>query len=728
MQKTIMQNNELLSPEGSDKVGREVFKLLEDVLRFKEEQGLPDKWHRCYELSRNRHWRNKAKRGVPLVTANLLFTHRQRTVAMLTDNNPTFNVLPAGDLPEDQQMAVELLPHTCEHWWRETEQQGVLEESVSNGETYGITIEKMRFDPDDEYGLGEVKTELVDPYHFGWYPVKAKPEQALAMLHFWPMNVREARRRWPEHAAKIQADKDWIDKIKDDRLTVTSNVSRTGGYFTTIGSVVKHVMNQLSETNELDEDVLIVEAWVKDFSRTTKGDTEYDLYPGNIRCVHTCNGGDIVLDDVKNPSINWEVLTLDEAAQTYLFSRFPFSVAVSIRDTTNHWGCTDLEQLEGLQIEINKTISQFTLLKDRLSRVKIINPKNSGVANSEFTNAPGIVNPQNHLVADALRYMDPPKIPADLKDALEMYRGLLFTISGAFDMEQNDTSATAYKSIAVILERVATLLRSKLRNYYKLIRDRGRMFVSLAANWYVEERWISYEQEGGAVSLGVKGRDLIIPAKLNVVSGSTMPVSKVQHREEALELGRLGMLDAEAVLEALEFKGRKEIVSRMKQGPIGELIEKLQQLGLPEQAAQFFAELGQMDEKQFKAALKKGELPPLDQVFNPEATPQQPGMAEVADFQVKQAQAEKLRADIQKIMKEIEAKQVEIEVKRAGVEFDREKLAIERARTVNEIKNAERESENRKVELSNETKVAEAKQRSQGPNREKGLKSNNKED
>ena len=729
---TVVKSNEILPPEGSPKVGREVFRLLEEILKFKEEQGLPDKWHRCYELSVNKHWRNKARRGIPLVSANLLYTHRQRTVAMLTDNNPTFNVLPAGDLPEDQQAAVDILPHTCEHWWRETEQQMIFENSVSNGETYGVTIEKLRFDPDDEYGLGEVKTELVDPYHFGWYPVKGKPENALAMLHFWPMNVREARRRWPEFASQIMPDKDWVNKLKDERLSVKSQMSsRSGGYLSTFGGVVKHIMNSLNENSELDEDVLIVECWIKDFTRKSDGDKEYDLYPGNIRCVHTCMGGELVLDDMRNPSINWEALSLRQAAQTYLFSRFPFIVAVSVQNTTNPWGQTDFEQLEGLNIEINKTISQFTLLKDRLSRIKILNPKNSGVDNSEFTNAPGILNPTNHLVAESIKYLDPPKIPTDLKLALEMYRELFYLISGAFDMEQRTSGdgALAYKSIATLLERVATLLRSKLRNYYKLIRERGRMYLSLATNWYVEERWISYESDGGAVSQKVRGPDLIIPARLNVVSGSTMPTSKVQHREQAIELGRLGFLDTEAVLEALDFKGRKEIIARMKRGPIGELVEKLQQLGLPEQAAQFFAEIGTMDEKQFKAALKKGELPSIDQVFSPQPQESAPPMGEVADFQLKQAQAEKVKAEIQKIMKEIDAKQAEIQVKLAGIEFDREKLQIERARTIAEIQDRGEGANPRKKELSQETDVKEAEQRSQGPHKGvKGVTSDNKEE
>ncbi len=94
--------------------------------------------------------------------------HRQRTVNMLTDNSPTFNVTRMGEAgDEDVFLTLERL---ARHWWIEQEQQAVLEKSVINGETYGVAVEKVIFDPDLEYGLGEVRTVAVDPFRFAVYP------------------------------------------------------------------------------------------------------------------------------------------------------------------------------------------------------------------------------------------------------------------------------------------------------------------------------------------------------------------------------------------------------------------------------------------------------------------------------------------------------------------------------------------------------------------------------
>lgn len=735
---------ELIPPENHPEVGRKIFKLLEQIITFKSEQGLPAKWHRCYELTRNKHWRNQAKKGVALVTANLLFTHRQRTVAMLTDNNPTFNIAQVGELDPEREEMVNILLHTAEHYWSSTDQQPLLEESVLNGETYGITIEKGRFDPDDEYGMGEVKFELVDPYHFGWFPVKAKYEDCSAALHFWPMTVREARRRWPDKADQVISDKEWINQIGDARLEVNSPLGeKAKGYYTAIAGVIKQIfgssMGDMTTSDE-DDEILIVEAWVKDYSRTTAEGMEYDMYPGNVRCIHTCNGGEVVLDDMPNPSINWEYLDIDQAAQTYLFSRFPFSVTVSIKDTTSHYGMTDMEQLEGLNIEVNKTLSQLSLMKSKASFLKVINPKDSGVDNKEFTNAPGVINPRNSMVATAIKYMDTPQLSPEFAKTLDIYKEYFFLVSGSFDLEQGKTGegVIAYKAIAALLERVAIMLRSKLRNYHKLIRQRGRMYLSLAMNWYVEQRWISYNVDGQDMTTAITGPDMIIPAKLNVVAGSTMPVSKIQVREEAIELFRMQAIDNEELLKRLDWPSWKEVAARMKMGPIGEFIDRLVQLGLVEEAAQYFHEIATMEAKEFKRKMEKAELIPIPMIMGqqqqlPAPEQQQPPTPiEQSDIEVKHAQAEKVRMETELVREKIATEKIEQEMKLSGIEFDKQKLVIERARLANDIKmsreqnDLQRESIKAQKAQTAKTETKSADKKGQGPYRERGLSSNNK--
>lgn len=730
-------NTELLPPDDKPKkVGKKIFWILSEILAYKETQGLPAKWVKGYELAKNKHWKTKSSKK-PLISANLIGMQRKRSVNMLTNNNPTFNVTRFADENIASEEQVQMVLHTSENWWAQQEQQAVLEESVLNGETYGCTVEKVVFNPELEFGLGEVETEILEPFHFGTFPTKTKDVQKCdAVLHYRPMTLREVRRIWPDKADEVKSDSEYIQKLQDTRKEVAGGKGKGMDFFGTIAGVVKHFINEATGGgSDEEEEVLVVECWCKDRSEAEdvqvvldeegvaiEERVTYPKYTGHIRRVICCNGGEVVLEDRDNPSINPELP--DEAAQqTYLYDKYPFSLTCSNKDNVSPWGLADFEQLEGLQAEIDKSLSQFTLLKDRASRLKIINPANSGVPNDNFTNMPGILNPTNEQVGNGIRYMDPPEIPGDLLQGIELYRDFFYTVAGTFQLEKAKSSGSdviAYKAIAELVEQAAIMEKGKIRNYSKMIRERGRMYLSHAQNWYTEERYISYEEDEDTQAATVTGPELIIPAKLAVVSGSTMPRSEVQKREEAIALADKGHLDTEGLLRAIDWDGRKDVLKRLRQGPLGYLAEALGKMGAPEQFQQFVVEMGQMEPKEVEKMLEDGgeDLPSIQELMQPGAEEQLSAKdnAEIAKIQ---AEIEKIRTEIAKTNEEIRASQVEQRVKAEGVGLDWEKLGLEKFKAYTEAANKKKELDNQEI-----TKTADKK--GQGPYREKGMQSNNK--
>ena len=754
-----MVNNatELFPEHGNAKVGYKVFTILAEVIQDKSNLGLPAKWNRNYELSRNKHWEQPSN-TISLMTANLLYTHRQRTVNMLTDSNPTFNVVKRGDPNEFSDDVYDNLMHISEFWWGDTEQQAIFVKSVLNGETYGCTVEKVVFNPDLEFNLGEVETEIVDPYHFGFYPVKSKDiQKAEAVFHFWPMSVREAQRRWPQFAESITSDEEFLKELGDTRREVSANTKgQPKGYFSTFGGVVKNMLNMSGASNSEGDELVICECWAKDYTEKEDGTP---LYKGNIRVITTCNGGKIVLEDRSNPSIS-ETLEDEEAQKTYLYDKFPFTLTQSITDTSQPWGYSDFEQLENIQIEVNKTLTQFTMFKDKVAGFKFINPKTSGVYNFEITNQTGVLNPSNENAASGLRYIDPPKMPADLIAAFNLYKEMFFLISGSFELESAQTpgqEVIAYKAIAALIEHASNMLKGKESNYGKMARERGRMYLSHVMNFYTEDRWIPID---GKEQQAINGRELIVPAKLTVVSGSTMLKSEVVRREESLVLYDKQAIDNKALLEKMGWSDAdiKEVLDRMQAGPFGELFEKLSAIGVPPEILEMFQDLSQIEMKDFEKAASNGEIPSfmaMIQSMSAEEPKENPvETAELdktnADIQTKMATVEKTMTEIELLKAKIQSEFVDQEVKKAGVNFDQTKLEIEQAQTVSDIKNAEeqgsrdaarvingiRSEENKQKESrkqgkaggqDSELKGKSAKSNTQGGYREKGLASNNKE-
>ena len=739
---------ELIPPDSkAPAVGEKIWQIFEEVVEDKQNQGLHDRWIRNYELGRNKHWRYESKK-VSLISANLLYIHRQRTVNHLTDNHPTFNVRAVGKIEDEDRQKIDALKYAATHWWQETEQQGSLADSIWNGETYGSTIEWVRFNPELEMGIGEVETILVDPFYFGTYPVNERDNQkALVNMVYMPMHLQDAKKRWPDHADKIRTDSDILAELGDERKEMAAGTSKGKAQTITLGGVVKRLLGYSKEAaSGYENQCLIIICYVKDYTMvkakfSDMPDQQFQTpkYTGGIRQIITCNQGELVLEDKDNPNVNPD-LDPEQQMLTYLYDKFPFTRVNSLQETTQAWGPSDFEQLEALNMELDKSLSQFNTAKDRVARAKVINPKTSGVPNEHITNYLGIINPTN--VNHGIAYLESQAVNQDLLLAINMYKEFFFLVAGSFELEQAQTpgkDVIAYKAIAALLERAATMMRGKIRSYSKMIRERGRMYLSHLMNFYTEDRWISYEEAGETQQMPVNGSQLILPSRLTVVSGSTMPVSEVQQREEALILSKLGQIDQQALLEALDYPDRRAIIKRMRMGPIGMYLTKLQHV-LPPQIMQLLTQIAKMDDKDFAKAMEKGEIQPI-QIPGEQLNPGQvKAFMEMkvmeAELQEKMAQAAKTKADAEKVAadralvaEQIVTERVRQRVAMAGIKLDEEKLKLERAKVVDELEKGEKEMNLNVVDRAHksmEMGLKYHKDKAQGGSyNERGLKSNN---
>ena len=700
---------ELLPPEGDPEVGTRLFGLVADTITRKKDLNLPTTWTRNYQLRKGQHWKNNSA-SRPLNTANLIGTFVTRTANNLTSNNPTFDVTMGGpdDDPKNRQ-AYDDVHKTAQHWWTQTEQQALFRRSVIKGETYGIAITKMAFNPDLNMGMGDVETIIVDPFCFGWYPMDSISDpldlqKTEANLFYRPMTVREAQRRWPKFADQFKSDEEYFKDLGEERREPGSQANNAGASGASTLISILNTIKQLGQSvfsgsGGKEPMLLVAEGWVHDYTMVT--DTqENDLpnvltervqvtkpkYPGYIRYIVATNAGKIVMEDRPNPNINWEILTPEQQQMCYLYDKFPFCAVNSILDDESAWGWSAVEQLESIQMEYDKTLSQITLVKDRAARSKLINPKTSGVQNDEFTNDPGILNPTSAQESEGIKYLAYPEMAIDLYKAEELWKQTFFTLAGSFDLDQAQSpgrDVVAYKAIAALLENASTLIKDKFENYSCLIRLQGRMFVSLAQNFFTEDRWITARNALGHKQVRkVNGLQMLVPAVLEVVSGSTMPVSKVQQREEALELFKERAIDRIELLTKMGYDNATEIDMRMNQGAVGQTLGYLQQMGVPPQILQLIQKISGMKPNDFEHALRDGQIPTAAQIMQMinGQEPAGPVLSPEA-----QANAAKAQAEAQLLAEKTKTEQVTQQRIAAGIALDGEALKLKRAQTVAEM-------------------------------------------
>lgn len=733
VERKIIADTELIPPAGSDGVGYAIVDMMEQILAYRDEMELAERCVRYYKLRKNEHWKHQNK-NLNLLSANLLGSHHQKTCNMLTDNNPTFNAVPGGDMGDEAQEKLSLLENITDSWWIDTEQQSVFEESVHVGELYGTVAEHVFFDIEDNFPTGEINTRTLDPLYVSLYPPRCrKLKHAEAVLTWEPMSVRAAKRKWPDVAEQLVGDMSLLEDIGDDREEESSPTKRSTQ--TVISSVLKWITGGEKNAQKDEPDQLfVITCWVKDYSTYEDGKP---VYPGNIRRVRVANAGKVVLDDEYNPSLNPE-LPPDVLQENYLFNRFPHSYIQPIVDPASPFGLADFEQLEKLNIEFNKTMTQFAHFKDKTSRPKLLNPKDSGVTNQELDNMAGISRPTNHLVAQAIKYIDPPPMNGDILTGLNLYKDLFNEVAGSFNDvmqgQKQGSEVIAAKAIAMLLEEASRMARGKIRNYSKMLRERGRMFIAMAQMWYDTPRFVTFQKQGKEETVPVDRFALQIPGKINVVVGSTMPVSNIQRREEVLTLAQGGFVDQEYVLEQFNIDNYKDIIKRMQAGPLGQYLQKLAMVGIPQPILQLFQQIGQMDEKQLEKALKEGQIPQFMQIIQQMAGQEPPPNPEMIKLQIDQAKlnnetrrldiesqkvqinAEKTWAEIQRILSEVKevaagialtqektvSEAVDRAIRAKGVEFDTDNIKIQKARAVSDIKAQERQAQQNDVKVVSE--------------------------
>jgi len=762
---------ELIPEKGSEGVGEAVATILSEIFDYREEEKVPERCNRHYKMKRNKHWKYTGTE-LALLSANLCGTHHKKTVNMLTANNPTFNLVAAGDLGDQAEEILSLQKHTADQWWNDTEQQMVFRESVDSGELYGTVGEYCFLDLTVNYPYGEIMVEPLDMLYMSMYPPECRQmRKAEAFLRWYPMSVREARRRWPESAGEIVGDMSLLEEIGDERNQEHRNIDKPSVTQVVISTVTKLISGEKprGEVSESDK-TFIIECWVKDYSTETIVQTdpitgeeieiENPVYPGNIRRVIICNAGNVVLSDDYNPSLN-QGLPEEVLQENYLYSRFPFSYVQPVPDPSSPFGLSDFEQLEKLNMELNKAMSQFTMFKDKASRLKMVNPKDSGVTDDEINNVDGILRPTNYLVAQSLKYVDPPQMGNDIIAALGLYKDLFNEVAGSFsDVTQGKKQGSeviAAKAIALLLEQEARAAQGKGQSYAKMLRERGRIFLALAQMWYDRPRYVTFQNKGRKQTEAVTGEKLRAPSMLSVVSGSTMPVSDIYRREEVLTLFKMGLVDQEEVLKTLDIDNANDIISRMQRGPLGKFLGKLRMLGIPKEMLGLFQKLGGMDEKEIERALKEQKIPSFQQILMKLMQAQsrqqpQPDPAQI-ELQIKAKEADaktrKVNAEIQKINsdaalvgEQIITEKIEQQRRSEGIKIDWENIKLEKAKAIKDMQSKDKSQNLEKVKIASdiadkatsqdaadraEDRALASVRQDPGPYDEKGMVTNNKE-
>ncbi len=552
-------------PAGHKDVGEFFFNLYEDSRKEKEKLLKPEQWFKNYNYFKGNHWDRESDTSTK-VSVNLFFANVIRTVANIVNRDPIAEV---ENLDGSDGGSAMRFTRKMEKWWKETNQHQKLRTSDINNEVYGITIEKPFWDAQ----LTAPNTAIVDPYAFfpcpGYW--EDLPLDCPYIAHAVPEPVSALKKKYCRN--DIEQENYYYDlgRDRDEHQPVQVKGELVRGTYRQGG---RQYYGAVPGEDVRSETALKIEIWIR-------VDESLD-YPGGIRCVTLTNEGNIVLNDCKNPNINWN-LEPEKYQTNFLFKRLPFFVANSYEDSSSIWGFSALDQTYELAIKVEELVSMAIAYHMRSAYGILVVSKRSGIKRSQLSNKPGLVLFPDSDV-DQVKFVPLPSLPSSYFSLIDLIVSLHDRIYAVEDADRGESpnGVVAASAIVALQEKNAVLIQHKIDAIEKLVANRGNSAIAL---WQMHGHVIETISSKGE-TFQFKGTDFAgMQFNYIVQAGSTMTKTREQKQQQSAELYKEGAIDTEALLTDLNYPQAKAVLERQAEGQLQQALGILVQAGLPEEMA-----------------------------------------------------------------------------------------------------------------------------------------------
>lgn len=526
-------------------------------------------WEKYHDFYRSKQWPSNKKPWQATLCINHTYATIDSIVSAMTDQKPKINLIPSDPT---QGVYIETLNAIIDSIWRRRGVVHSIANAVRCSLIYGIGYLKAYWDPELEGGSGDINISSPNPWCI-WVEEGASDfADSSFVIQAEVKKVSYVKRLYPEKAKYIRPgmgmskyrkklgqsepefyDTPGIESPVDDQVDIL------------LGLDLGNNKNPDARKSLDNMDVLLVEAWfLDDETEEIVEQTEYiDADTHEVKSTNIIKEvakypygrlvtkvGDIVLQDVPVP---------------YKLNSWPFVKFIDNEDTEeDFFGFGEVELLEDIQKELNKRRSQMIDHANHMGNSAWVIDQESGVDPDQITNRPGIIITKK-LGTQVHREPAPP-FPEYILRGIEMSIRDIQTITGVSDVITGGVVPRGIRSGAGLSEAqdiAATRIRLKVRNMERSIEALGRIIIRLIQQYYTEPRIIAILGAGKDVQwISFDGTELKGDWDIVIGTGSTLPVSRTIRAEQALRLHQLGIIDNQAVLEAMDWPGREEIMRR----------------------------------------------------------------------------------------------------------------------------------------------------------------------
>lgn len=588
----LIENDSIDSKESgtdvSEKERQEVEKLLKIFSRYKKHRQRYDRrWLDYYKFFRGTHWSERKPRWRNSEIINLVWQTIQSQVPLQTDVRPKFSFLPIE--PSDTKFA-EVLEKISDSDWERHNWLRVVLEILYDGYIYGTSFSSMNYDATLDFGVGAAVFKSEDPFYCFPCPESNNINDTESEGFFYarPVTTEKLKRQHPDRARSIR------ENVKDFVRKERTNLQ---GFKETYQNSDREMPE--GDWGGHDEDsgtpyTFVIEGYLKPSEYVEDEDSRQDQASGEIERKYTVRKK---YPNGRHVKIANNMLLIDEPLP-YDDNNIPFSKFNNYVLPREFFGVSEIEQLEGPQRIFNKFLC-FTLDAWALTGNPVwVMDFNSGVdADSGLVNVPGSIiekNPGTEVRQIQGAGMNPALMP--VLDRLVQWFNTIAGQSGELSQGDAPGGVTAASAIEQLVKIARTRVRQKQRNLDEFLIDVGQQYMNRVFQFYTVPKIYRITNDDGStlfrkfrVDKNDKGERIAVMSDyaennrgdliekpeetmvikgmfdVRVKTGSDLPFEEVDTERKTLALFDRGIIDAEEVLDRLQYPNKEQILIRLQQ-------------------------------------------------------------------------------------------------------------------------------------------------------------------
>lgn len=493
------------------------------------------------------------------VVVNLIYSIIDLSVSLMGDTRPYVGVLPTKKSREGSRDTAELLEKCLDGVWDRLNLELMNYDVLTNSHLYGTGFYKVTYNREAAGGIGELEITAPDPWSVLLDKCASKIEDCRYVIFAQPVDLMTIRRMYPRNGGYVKGESTYSTYYPKTRF----KSGPFSGFFNWFKSGVKK--EDVSYAENIYPMAMVIEAWVKDDAIE---EVEEMLYADDGSPLIDESGKAQLrqLRRYKYPggrliTIAQKVL-LQDVPNPYSHQRFPIVPVYNHKIPSDIWGVSEVTNLLKLNQELNKRRSQITLNLDLLNSGVWIIDANSGVKPDTLTNRPALVITKNPASTVDRKY--PPPMPPDAYVSIQDIERSMETVSG---MELRPTPRPNISGVSI--ENIQAVAHSRVRKKFKLfaagLKDVAELSIAIMRQFYQEGRVIriaDVKKGYDFIEWHAEDYDSQYDYKVNIENA--MPLSKLAKFQQNLLLYQLGAIDQSALLDAVDYPDRENIIKRME--------------------------------------------------------------------------------------------------------------------------------------------------------------------